>query len=86
MKLQFNNNEIIGGISQMSNRSSFIMSSCVAVPAAAPLVRDEEGVLRDPVDAVEGGEDEREDGDANKVQQLKPPLQPLGLKVKMAIE
>ena len=65
----------------MSNRSSFIMSSWVVVPAAAPLVRDQEGVLRDPVDAVEGGEDEREDGDAHEVQQLESSLEPLSLKV-----
>ena len=53
----------------------------MAVPAVAPLVRHEEGVLRDPVDGVEGGEDQREGGDAHKVQQLDPPLQPLRLKV-----
>ena len=52
----------------------------MAVPAVAPLVRHEEGVLRDPVDGVEGGEDEREGGDAHEVQQLDPPLQPLSLK------
>ena len=57
-------------------------SSSVTVPAVAPLVRHEEGVLRDPVDGVEGGEDEREGGHAHEVQQLDPPLQPLSLKVR----
>ena len=61
-------------------------SSCVAVPAVAPLVRHEEGVLRDPVDGVEGGEDEREGGHAHKVQQLYPPLQPLRLKLNKVIK
>ena len=53
----------------------------MAVPAVAPLVRHEEGVLRDPVYGVEGGEDQREGGHAHEVQQLDPPLQPLSLKL-----
>ena len=58
--------------------------SYAALAAMVLVFCEEEGVLRDPVGGVEGGEEQREDGHAREVQQLQPPLKPLRLKVQRA--